>query len=36
MDAQPWEETHFGRKPPWLNFKVRKLEQHLKIYKYRA
>jgi len=36
MDAQAWEETHFGRKPPWLNFKVWKLEQHLKIYKYKA
>jgi len=21
MDAQGWEETHFERKPLWLNFK---------------
>jgi len=35
MDAQAWEETHFGRKPPWLNFKIWKLEQHVKFYKYR-
>jgi len=36
MDAQAWKETQFGRKPPWLNFKVWKLEQYVKFYKYRA